>query len=630
MARNSRELQHLKSSRTTTKKGIPRHDEGSDGDLTLRLTNTGLKLFAKYQNRWYIVGEYMKEAVLDERRMSHHQVHAQSPASLTRNGDLSLQSGRAVSFDGDKGKVSIGGDPDTSGNNRDILVKVQSGALKIEDDGVATGTPQLLLKSNSDTGSGGFLGFIKDRDGVGGTANDDGDTIGGIIWQGFDSATPPNPTQFVNISGYALDTTSDTEAGKLMLSVATKTSGGSTIADGIILLGSDTNNEVDVSIGKGTASMTTIAGNLDIDGNKITSAGALEIETGGSGGLTLDVAGNVTIDADGGYVYINDTSPAAFSPSLWLKSTDTGNEGPYIFFQQDTSDNSPAAGDVLGGLAFYGDDVGGAITNYTSILSKISSTAAGAEEGQMIFMCVAGGAIREGYKMTANGSNIDVQVGYGATSTTTITGNLDIDGAKITSVGALEIDPGGQLSVTGQDMSVDSTKKVIFGDAGEYIVGDGTDLNIVSSGHVEFDGCGVGFDKETTAFTAAAVTSEGNDSTDIDFRLGNKHELTLSDNIAGSGEHINMIFPATSGNFILALIQDSSGSRTVHSDGWKAYASDASLCDNTLGANGTDGEVRWPGGTAPTLTTGARKTDIISIYWDADNQTACCVASLNF
>ena len=139
-----------------------------------------------------------------------------------------------------------------------------------------------------------------------------------------------------------------------------------------------------------------------------------------------------------------------------------------------------------------------------------------------------------------------------------------------------------------------------------------------------------GFAKRTTTFAASDVLSEGDDSTDIDFRLGNKHELILTDNIAGSGEHINMVFPATSGNFILTVCQDGGGGNTVHADGWKAYASDASAADNELASSGTDGEVRWAGGTAPTLSTGSRAVDVISIYWDADNQTALAVASLDF
>ena len=139
-----------------------------------------------------------------------------------------------------------------------------------------------------------------------------------------------------------------------------------------------------------------------------------------------------------------------------------------------------------------------------------------------------------------------------------------------------------------------------------------------------------GFAKRTTTFAASAVIEEGDDSTDIDFRLGNKHELGLTDAIGGSGEHINMIFPATSGNFILVIYQPGGGGMAVHADGWKAYASDASLADNELSSSGTDGEVRWAGGAAPTLSTGSRAVDVISIYWDADFQTALAVASLNF
>ena len=92
-----------------------------------------------------------------------------------------------------------------------------------------------------------------------------------------------------------------------------------------------------------------------------------------------------------------------------------------------------------------------------------------------------------------------------------------------------------------------------------------------------------------------------------------------------------MIFPNTSGNFLLVISQDGSGSRTVHSSAWVAYQSDgATKATNAAFANGTDGELRWSGGTAPTLTTTADKADIVSIYWDADNQTALAVASLRF
>ena len=158
-------------------------------------------------------------------------------------------------------------------------------------------------------------------------------------------------------------------------------------------------------------------------------------------------------------------------------------------------------------------------------------------------------------------------------------------------------------------------------------------LTIVADGHVEFDNCAVGFDKLAGAFGTSQVLGGVNDSTDIDFRLSNKYELELTNNLDGIviSEFLNLIFPAVSGNFILVISQDGTGSRTIHSSAWTAYQSDgATKATNAAFANGTDGDLRWAGGTAPSLTATADKSDIVSIYWDADNQTAFAVISQNF
>ena len=164
---------------------------------------------------------------------------------------------------------------------------------------------------------------------------------------------------------------------------------------------------------------------------------------------------------------------------------------------------------------------------------------------------------------------------------------------------------------------------------------DATDADIIidAGGHVEFDGCGVGFDRPTAlTFGDAAVTTAGGNSTDVDFRVGNKHVLELTGNItSGSSEYLSFIFPAVSGNFLLVLGQDNTGTRTIGtSAAWRAYASDASEADNTLFINGIDARVRWAGGITPTLTTTADKTDIISMYWDADSQTCFATITQNF
>ena len=139
-----------------------------------------------------------------------------------------------------------------------------------------------------------------------------------------------------------------------------------------------------------------------------------------------------------------------------------------------------------------------------------------------------------------------------------------------------------------------------------------------------------GFAKRVATFSTSQVLGDPNDSTDVDFRLGNKFELTLTDDISGSSEFINLIFPATSGNFILVLIQGVADC-TVAPAGWIVYQSDGSTpALNDAGNDQTEGKVRWAGGSAPTLSTTQYDVDIISFYWDADNETAFAVASLDF
>ena len=56
---------------------------------------------------------------------------------------------------------------------------------------------------------------------------------------------------------------------------------------------------------------------------------------------------------------------------------------------------------------------------------------------------------------------------------------------------------------------------------------------------------------------------------------------------------------------------------------WKAWEFDESAADGSYPA-------KWAGGTQPTLTTDANHVDIISFYWDADNEIAYGVATLDF
>ena len=138
-------------------------------------------------------------------------------------------------------------------------------------------------------------------------------------------------------------------------------------------------------------------------------------------------------------------------------------------------------------------------------------------------------------------------------------------------------------------------------------------MSILASGQVEFKGVGVGFDRLLAADAA---------DVEIDFTTGNKAHLDMTGgSISGT---LTLKFPQTSGNFVLVVEQDGS-TRTIAAYATKDAAGNAGDNDG-----GTGGAVRWTGGSVPDLTDGGNKRDILSFYWDADEEVCYGVASLNF
>ena len=131
------------------------------------------------------------------------------------------------------------------------------------------------------------------------------------------------------------------------------------------------------------------------------------------------------------------------------------------------------------------------------------------------------------------------------------------------------------------------------------------------------DGNEVSFGSSCVGFTQLEPTYDATDTV-VDFRHSNKQFVTF-----GSGNITNLAsyFPLVSGNFVLLLKQDGTGSRTVTN--WKVFEFDESSADGSAA-------VVWAGGSAPTLTTDANHVDILSFYWDADNEIAYGVATLDF
>jgi hypothetical protein len=97
-------------------------------------------------------------------------------------------------------------------------------------------------------------------------------------------------------------------------------------------------------------------------------------------------------------------------------------------------------------------------------------------------------------------------------------------------------------------------------------------------------------------------TATGTGATTINWKLGNKFKFTFG----AQNNTFTFTAPTKPCSLTLMLIQDSVGSRLAT---WPA-------------------SVKWPGGTAPTLTTTANAVDIISILYDGTNYFGS--AALNF
>ena len=149
-----------------------------------------------------------------------------------------------------------------------------------------------------------------------------------------------------------------------------------------------------------------------------------------------------------------------------------------------------------------------------------------------------------------------------------------------------------------------------------FVVGEDSDVMIQLSekgddgNEISFGSSCVGFTQLEPTYNAVATT--------VDFRHSNKQNLTFC---AGSITNVQLYFPLVSGNFQLLIKQDGTGSRTITN--YKVYEFDESLADG-------DAAVKWAGGSNPTLTTDANHVDILSFYWDADNEIAYGVATLDF
>lgn len=345
--------------------------------------------------------------------------------------------------------------------------------------------------------------------------------------------------------------------------------------------------------GDGTCSWQSVSGlggatNYITDDSDDTMAGTLTIDKNSTATTTTNILG-LDIDLDhtgavaagqvvstyGARINVNDDAPThvqghyPIGLNINVTSNDTGQSFATGLYQI-----------VKGGDYDYG------------ILQTVGENGDGSTETIGISQMVTNDGIDYLQKSSADGGDYFSMrtIANGATTLATV----DDDGTNLAN---LTLQPQGDIILdAADDITIDSAGKT----------------TIIASEGVEFDGGAAGFDR--LSYTDATTTT-------VEFRQGNKAHLDMT---GGNVTSLNMRFPSFSGNFTLVVQQDSS-TRTIAN--YYAYDSALNLANND---GGTAGAIRWQGGSAPDLTDGGNKRDILTFYWDADEEVCYGVASLDF
>jgi len=123
------------------------------------------------------------------------------------------------------------------------------------------------------------------------------------------------------------------------------------------------------------------------------------------------------------------SNATASMPTVKLTNTTDDNGGPELIFEKLRDDDAVAPGQNLGEIWFRGQDSAQSLEDYAYIIGEIDVSTDGQESGQLALgVANHDGGNGTGLKLTGGSANdeIDVVVGLGTASTTTIAGTLSM------------------------------------------------------------------------------------------------------------------------------------------------------------------------------------------------------------
>ena len=212
--------------------------------------------------------------------------------------------------------------------------------------------PAVNLRTSSTTASHNpALNFVRDD-----TTGSNNDELGLIQWAGYDDGGGYHI--YADIEGSIASAAAGTEGGKLAISVASHDGG---LEEGLVIQDGDADGEVDVTIGAGAASTTTVSGSLAVGTTVITddqiqftpsTDDTATIAAGASGVLNI-----TTVDNAGRNAELNITADGIIS------TTSSASQIVATYdFQATTFENLMSAGKPSGKIIKYSPSVDATLT----------------------------------------------------------------------------------------------------------------------------------------------------------------------------------------------------------------------------------------------------------------------------
>ena len=260
--------------------------------LTVGEDDTGydVKLFGATSGQYLLWDQDRDELVLaGDTKLSFHDDSSTGGENIVASADGHLEVNAGVTLDMTAPTVDI---------NASTAVTVESATFTLGSVDVSTDlNPTLTIQHTGNNANGGTLKFVKDK-GAAGAQGDDA----GVIQFFADNAVQAQ-TEFARVTAEVQTATNGEEGGKLSLSVAEH---DGTMTAGLVLTEGSTDGVVDVSIGAGLGSTTTIAGNLTVNGTT-TTVSSTEL-TVADDLITVSKGNDTVANADGSGLEIDVTS----------------------------------------------------------------------------------------------------------------------------------------------------------------------------------------------------------------------------------------------------------------------------------------------------------------------------------